>query len=276
MNRNTPSKTSLNISRILVLFFLFMVSGTGVFAQNQDSIPESAVNSDKALKRIHLRQITKNGFNFWQDDFTGHWAGVDFGFNMLLNPDYTGYTSEFMEIDELRSNSAYFNVLQQSIGLQRNRNKIGLVTGLGLHLQSYRLNDNTTIVRDENGVIQPETLVAYDNQKSKLALISFMVPLLLEFQVPVNHYDNRIYFSAGAYGEVKLNSHTKVKYKIDQKEKLKVVDHFSLRDFRYGLMVRTGYRSVNLFATYDLVPLFRDERGPELTPFTVGITLIRF
>jgi len=276
MKGNTPLKTKQNVTRILIISILFAFSSTSVFAQDQDTLLTSVPKPEKALKRIHIRQLTKNGFNFWQDEFSGHWAGIDFGFNMFLNPDYSGYDTEFMDIDELRSNSAYFNVLQQSIGLQRSRNKIGLVTGLGLHLQGYRLNDNITIARDENSVIQPQSLVAYDNQKSKLALISVMVPLLLEFQIPVNHYDNRIYFSAGPYGSVKLNSHTKVKYKLDQKEKLKVVDHFSLRDFHYGLMVRTGYRSINLFATYDLVPLFRDERGPELTPFTVGITLIRF
>ncbi|MFV0591463.1 MAG: outer membrane beta-barrel protein [Draconibacterium sp.] len=276
MNRNTPSKTKRTIVRIfLALFFLLFITNYAV-AQNQDTIPGSIANPEKALKRIHIQQYTKSGLKFWQDDFSGHWAGIDFGFNLLLNPDYSDYNTDFMENDVLRSNSAYFNVLQQSIGLQRNRNKIGLVTGLGLHLQSYRLNDDITIIRDENSIIQPETLVTYKNQKSKLALVSFMVPLLLEFQIPVNHYDNRIYFSAGAYGSLKMNSHTKVKYKLDQKEKLKVVDHFSLRDFHYGLMVRTGYRSINFFATYDLVPLFRDERGPELTPFTVGITLIRF
>ncbi|MCK3683999.1 outer membrane beta-barrel protein [Maribellus sp. YY47] len=276
MNGHTSSKAKQNLTRFFLIIFLLVFSCTSILAQDQDTVPASVYKPEKALKRIHIRQLTKNGFKFWQDDFSGHWAGIDFGFNLLLNPDYKDYNSEFMDIDELRSNSAYFNVLQQSIGLQCNRNKIGLVTGLGLHLQGYRLNDNITIFRDGNSVIQPESLVANDNQKSKLALISFMVPVLLEFQIPVNHYDNRIYFSAGPYGEVKLNSHTKVKYKTDQKEKLKVGDHFSLRDFRYGLMVRTGYRSINFFATCDLVPLFRDERGPELTPFTVGITLIRF
>jgi len=99
--------------------------------------------------------------------------------------------------------------------------------------------------------------------------------LLAEFQIPVDNYDSRVYFSGGMYGSVKLTSHTKVKYKLERNEKLKVVDHFSLRDFSYGIMVRTGYRWVNLFATYDLVPPFREKRGPGLTPFTFGITLIR-
>ena len=127
-----------------------------------------------------------------------------------------------------------------------------------------------------DNVIQPKT-VEFDNiKKSNLGIMSVMIPLLAEFQVPANHYENRIYISGGMYGAVKLTSHTKVKYKLERNEKLKVVDHFSLRDLSYGIMVRTGYRRVNLFATYDLVPLFKENKGPELTPFTFGITLIQF
>jgi hypothetical protein len=33
---------------------------------------------------------------------------------------------------------------------------------------------------------------------------------------------------------------------------------------------------LNLFAEYSLTPLFNDDKGPELTPLTVGLTLIGF
>ena len=99
---------------------------------------------------------------------------------------------------------------------------------------------------------------------------------MAEFQIPVNHFDNRIYISAGVLGSVRLNSHTKIKYRDKQKEKVKTVDDFSMPLFRYSLMFRTGYRWFNVFATYDLVPLFKKDKGPELTPFTFGVTLLRF
>jgi hypothetical protein len=214
--------------------------------------------------------------NFWQDKFTGHWAGVDFGFNMFLNENYEGYDYDFMENDVFRSNSTYINLIQQSISLQRNRNTIGLVTGLGMHFQSYRLDDNTTIKRLDNDVIVPEKLYFDDNQKSKLSMFSINIPVLAEFQIPINHFENRIYFSGGMYMGIRLMSHTKIKYRKEQKEKLKVPDHYSLQDFKYGFMFRTGYRWINVFATYELTTLFKDEKGPELTPFTFGLTLISF
>lgn len=276
MNIEKPQKTKyrFQIFGLILVFFLFLCAD--ILAQTADTIVPVNKDPEKILRKIDIRDVTRNGINFWQDKFSGHWAGFDFGFNLFLNEDYAGYDEEFMENDVFRSNSAYINIIQQSIGIQKNKNTIGLVTGLGFHLQSYRLDDNTTIIKDENSIIQPEYLFFNENQKSKLAIESLTVPLLLEFQIPINHFDNRIYISAGAMVSLRLSSHTKIKYKDDKKEKLKVVDDFSMHRFKYSLMLRTGYRWLNLFATYDLVPLFEKGKGPELTPFTFGITLIRF
>jgi hypothetical protein len=78
------------------------------------------------------------------------------------------------------------------------------------------------------------------------------------------------------YMGIRLMSHTKIKYRKEQKEKLKVPDHYSLQDFKYGFMIRTGYRWVNFFATYEITPFFKEGKGPELTPFTFGVTLLYF
>ncbi len=245
-------------------------------AQNDTIVPIEK-DPEKILRKIKIREFANDGFNFWNDDFSGHWAGIDFGFNLFRNPDYAGYTTEFMKNDIFRSNSTYINLIQQSLGLQKNRNTIGLVTGLGLHLQSYRLEKNTTIQRMENGLIEPQILYFDQNQKSKFSVLSLMVPLLAEFQIPVNHYKNRIYFSGGVYGGLRLSSHTKIKYRADgKKEKLKTPGHYSLNDFKYGLMARAGYRWVNIFATCELTPLFMEEKGPEIFPVTFGITIINF
>ncbi|MDX8341637.1 outer membrane beta-barrel protein [Draconibacterium sp. IB214405] len=272
MKLKTPMKRIVQIQLLLFLFLCFF--SPEIKAQENDSIVPIE-NPKRFLRKIDLSEFTHNGLKLWQDDFSGHWVGIDFGFNMLLDEDYSGYESEFMDNDVFRSNSAYFNFLQQSIGLQKNRNTIGLVTGLGLQLQSYRLDDNTTIIKGNDGVIAPDYLYFNDNQKSKLAIEMITLPLLLEFQIPINHYDNRMFISAGVVGSLRLSGHTKIKYKEEKKEKLKVVDDFSMHRFRYSAMVRTGYRWFNVFASYDLVPLFKTDKGPELTPFTFGITLMR-
>jgi len=276
MSKKVLLKLNCILSRkVFPITFLLLFSFT-LFAQTDTIVPVEK-DPEKILKKIDMRQLARNGFNFWQDDFSGNWAGIDFGFNLFLNPDYTGYTFNFMENDVFRSNSTYINLIQQSFGLQRNRNTIGLVTGIGLHLESYRLGRDVTLQRLESDKIEPRILDFDQNQKSKLSLVSIYVPLLAEFQVPLNHYQNRIHFSGGLYGSLRVSSHTKIKYRIDRKkEKLKTPDHYSMPDFKYGLMVRAGYRWFNIFATYEPAPFFKEDKGPDLTPVTLGVTLISF
>jgi hypothetical protein len=271
-----PLKSNKYFSCLFVTTILFVTTLYGVCAQEHDTIIPIDKNPEKILREIDIREIAENGFNFWQDKFVGHWAGFDFGFNAFLNPDYSGYDTEFMDNDVFRSNSTYINLIQKSISLQHNRNTLGMVTGLGIQFQSYRLDQNTTIERLPNDVIVPKELFFDDNQKSKLSIFSLIIPLLAEYQFPINHYDNRLYVSAGLYAGIRLASHTKIKYRKEKKEKLKVPDNYSLQDFKYGLMFRTGYRWINVFVTYDITPLFKENKGPELTPLTFGFTLMRF
>ncbi|NQU85508.1 MAG: outer membrane beta-barrel protein [Mariniphaga sp.] len=272
------NRKQIKQSLISVIFTIIFV--IPLFSQESDTTIVNDQPTKKSLSISDIQDLTKDGFNFWQDKFSGHFAGIDFGLNTFLNSNYSNYNPEdygFMDNDLIRSNSLLINLINQSIGLQRNRNTIGLVTGLGLQLQSYRLNKNTTISQEAFGKVIPKTLFFDDNQKSKLSISYLVAPLLAEFQFPIRHYANRLYFSAGVYGGLRIGSHTKIKYRVEkQKEKLKTPDNFSIYKFKYGIMVRAGYRWINVFATYDLTPLYKEGKGPELIPFTFGVTLLQF
>jgi hypothetical protein len=163
------------------------------------------------------------------------------------------------------------------MGLQQTRSTIGLVTGIGISFQAYRLDDHTSILLDENQKVQPKYIYLSSSQKSKFAMVNLEVPLLVEFQIPIRNYANRLYFSTGVTGSRRLESHTKIKYEKDGKnEKLKAPGNYSVRDFKVAATIRIGYRWVNLFATYDIFPLFEDEKGPVMYPYSLGIRLISF
>lgn len=275
-NQNT---ISVRISQLIfsVVFFL-IASVFSVAAQIPDSVTVIREKPEKLLKDLRIQNYTTGGFNIWHDEFTGHWAGIDLGFNTLMDKELNRVYPDFLEHDVFRSNSLYVNIMQQSIGLQKTRNTIGFVTGLGVQFKSYRLNKNTTIEKTASGAIQGRRLVFDMNQKSKFSAVYLNVPLLLEFQVPVNHYANRIFISGGVIGGYLLSSHTKIKYRADgNKEKLKTPDDYSLQDFRYGVMMRLGYRQFQCFVNYDLQPMFKEEaRVPGVYPFTFGLTLLSF
>lgn len=264
---------------ILLVFILFLIPIYS-FSQTADSTIVLQSPAGRLSGLIDIQDLVNEGYNYWDEDFKGHWSGVEFGFNGMARPDYSMYPEKdygFMDNDVFRSNVLNLNVLQYSKGIQQNRNTIGIITGIGLSFQSYRLDNNTSLTTDENRKVFPQSLYFDSNQKSKLSMFYLEVPLLVEFQIPVSNNANRLYFSAGITAAKRLETHTKVKYrKNGKREKLKSPGDYSIREYKVAGTVRLGYRWVNLFATYDLVPFFEDRRGPVLYPFSVGIKLISF
>jgi hypothetical protein len=205
--------------------------------------------------------------------FKGHWAFFEMGVNSFANVSYAGFPDEnWMDLNHNKSYEVNFNFLQYSIGLQKKRNTIGLVTGLGLNWNDYRFSNKNTVVND-NGTTTPEYLTNDNLKKTKLNTLYLQAPLMLEFQIPVNKSRKRIYFSGGVIGGLRLGSHTKVKYG-GTKDKNR--DDFNISPFRYGTTARIGYKGINLYATYYFTPFYESGRGPEMYPFTIGLGLINW
>lgn len=262
----------------LVLFASWITFQT--FSQENDSTVVVKSPASRLSGLIDIQDLVNNGFNYWDREFKGHWAGVEFGLNGFANADYSKYPAteqDFMRNDLIRSNTLSINLLQYSKGLQQTRNTIGIVTGLGLSLESYRLDNNTSITIDQSRNVHPQTQFFESNQKSKLSIVYLEVPLLIEFQLPIRNLANRVYFSAGITGAKRLESHTKVKYrKNGKREKLKSPGDYSINDYKVAGTLRVGYHWFNIYASYDLFPLFEDLRGPVIYPFSFGIRLIAF
>jgi hypothetical protein len=262
----------------LPLILIFSV--LELFSQENDSIIVVQSPRGRLSGLINVQDLGTEENNFGAEKFEGNWSGIEFGLNGFAGSDYSDYQESdghFLSNDVLRSNVLNLNLLQYSKGLQQFRNNFGVITGLGLSFKSYRLDQNTTIFQDETGKIQPMQLYYDSSQKSKFSLLYLDVPLLLEIQIPVNHINNRFYFSAGLVGSKLLEAHTKIKYRKDgKKEKLKSPGDYGINDYKVAATVRLGYRWINVFASYDLVPLFEERKGPELYPFSAGIRLISF
>ncbi|HWS01543.1 MAG TPA: outer membrane beta-barrel protein [Prolixibacteraceae bacterium] len=202
--------------------------------------------------------------------FKGHWSFFEMGVNSFANVDYTGYdTPNFMDLNHNKSMEVNINLFKLSFGLQERRNDIGIVTGLGLNFNDYRFANDYTI-KNEEGYIVPVPITDEALQKTKLSTGYLTVPLLFEFHVPRG---SGLWMSVGVIGGIKMGSHTKVK--IDD-VKTKDHDDFNISPFRGGATFRLGYKGVNLFGTYYFTQFFRDNRGPAMNPFTIGIGIINW
>ncbi len=265
--------------------------------QINDTLDNSRAKNDTTVINIGNRTITiieKNGqtdVNIDRDEhrrraanrqprpFKGHWSGFQIGLNNYVDGDFSispGPEAEFMELHAARSLNLNLNFFQHSLTIKSNN--IGLVTGLGLELNNYRFANNVGITRQDGEIVPvdyDETGISLD--RSRFRTYYLTVPLLLEFQSGHTRRSDRAYFSAGVIGGLNIGANTRVVYRDNsQKNRDRVRDDFYLSPFRYGLTVRTGYRSLNLYANYYPTGLFRSDRGPGLYPVAIGFSIIGF
>ena len=208
-----------------------------------------------------------------KDKFKGHWAGFEFGLNNYVDKDFSlqrTAETEFLDLNTGKSWNFNLNFAQYSFPILFNR--FGLVTGMGFEWSNYHFQNNNTIQKLD-GEIQALDLTV-NPVKNRFQTTYLTVPLLAEVQLFKGDRDDRLYFSGGIIGGIKLFSNTKIKYYDDgSKEKKKNKGDFYLNPLRYGLTARVGYKMVKLYANYYITPLFIDGRGPELNPVAAGLVL---
>ena len=206
--------------------------------------------------------------------FDGHWGGFYLGINGFMDPDYSldvPVDYEFLELRMEKSVNVQINFLEQNFNLWGNH--LGLVTGLGLEYVNYRFDDDVLLTGKEKTIssIPPQEGFRYD--KSKLVVNYLNLPLILEYQTNRFSKSNSFHIGAGVIGGLRIGSHSKNVYDDGNDEKNKVRDDFHLNPLKLESTVHIGWGIVNLYGNYSLTSLFRDGRGPELYPFSVGLTL---
>ncbi|MBW6482222.1 MAG: DUF2807 domain-containing protein [Vicingaceae bacterium] len=229
-----------------------------------------------------------------------HWAGFDLGINGFLNSSGSADLSntpetfqntpqdvtQFMELRLQKSWSVNLNFYEQYIPISKHH--VGLVMGLGFEWNNYELRHNVRLtskggeyvfdnVNDFNknytwGEI--DTLRDYSKNRFKTFFIN--APLLFELNSG-NNKNKSFHISTGAIFGFNLQTKMKYKYKVEgDSKKEKDKQDFNTNPFRVSLTARVGYGRFNVFASYSLTPLFENNKGPELYPFSVGVTLVSF
>ncbi len=230
--------------------------------------------------------------------FNGHWAGVEIGINGLLTPDFNmsyGQGLGFLDQRMEKSINVNLNFFEQNIPLNR-KGTIGLVSGLGLTWNNYRFANNVMVVNEDNR-FQGFYMEGVSVKKSKLVNNYLTLPLFLEFQTNAERKRENAHLAIGVVAGWRFSSHTKIYYLESNKDfwlsdpvdgsfvrdmrtpsnsgRNIIKDHSSFQQtpFKLDASVRIGWGIVNLYGTYAITPLFIKDRGPELYPFSVGITL---
>ncbi|HMM11817.1 MAG TPA: DUF2807 domain-containing protein [Bacteroidales bacterium] len=241
---------------------------------------------------VALKRSKRNKFN-------GHWAGFELGINGLLTSDLSlNLPKDYLDLRMEKSVVVNLNFYEQNIPLNKSRT-FGIVSGLGLSWNNYRFEDNV-MLQNENKMVNGYFIEGVGMKKSKLVNSYVTIPLFFELQTNTTKRKEKAHIAAGVVGGWRYSSHTKLYFLESNKaytlrdengnlvagtfvspgasRRNIVKDHngFQQNPFKLDAGIRAGWGIVNLFANYSLTPLFIKDRGPEIYPFAVGITLTSF
>lgn len=189
-------------------------------------------------------------------NFKGHLGGIELAFNGYSSDKFSTTNDKYPEYDLNTAKSTSFNIYLPALNIGLSR-RVGFATAIGFNFNNYRFDNQYTIVNNA-GVTELAPSPA-GTSKSKLATVYATIPLIFEAQIPVTN-GHCINLGAGVIGGIKLGSHTKVVYEDSGRQKDKVHDDFNLSLLRYGFTARAGYKMVQLYGTYYVSPLLRQEK----------------
>lgn len=199
---------------------------------------------------------------------------VDF-LNIDLGAQFLTYDQSFsvpveynaLDIKPLNSTSLSLHLLKTKFHMAKGH--VNLITALTFENNRFAFREPITLIPGQDSLTIVTDTLGY--RKHKLIAWYGQIPLLLNFQTNPNNKNKNFHLSVGGYAGLLLGAHTKKKY--NNGDKVKTNDDYNLENFRYGAMARIGYRGFEVFAKYDLSPLFREGQGPAIRPFTFGISL---
>lgn len=255
--------------------------------ENDDSV--TVILNDKRIVivtddsvRVNIGQrdyvISDDGVKIKKHDkkpkFDGHWAGFELGVNGFLDKDMVidypaGY--EFMDLNYAKSLAVSINFFEQNINLIGQH--LGLITGMGITWNNYRFDKNVVLTHDGMFDGYKDTDPTQNYEKSKLVVSYLRVPLMLEFQTNSKMKSNSFHITGGVVGAVRLGSHSKI---INDGNKSKDKSDFYINPFKVDAIAKIGWGVINLYGTYSLTEMFRNNKGPEIYPFEIGISLASF
>lgn len=205
------------------------------------------------------------------------WSGFELGINGWLNPNNS------LNLDSVNSNfglnygkSVVVNFNIWEVNAKIIKNNVFVTTGLGAEINNYRFDKNVKMVGNSDPLqLQVEDSVRY--VKSKFTIGYLNAPLYLTFATNPIKKGNRLFISPGITAGWRFTSYNKRKVEVDGDEsKSRNKDEFNLNPFRVNASLRLGYGDFVLFANYSLTDLFQKSKGPDLTPFSVGVRVVGF
>jgi hypothetical protein len=214
----------------------------------------------------------KSHSKYWSKSENYNWKGIDFGLNGYFNPQQSlsmRGQNEYLELDYTKSLSWGVNFVEK--GLKLGSENFKLVSGLGLSFHNYSFKNNYNIVRSPDS-LDYFNVNGFNYSRNRLKMASLNVPIMFGINTSKD-YSKSMRISVGAIAGVRFATRLKQQYEVaGDVINAKTRSDYHINAFHISPTLRVRYKGFGLFANYSLTPLFEGGKGPEIYPFTAGIS----
>lgn len=255
------------------------ISGSGAVRESKSGTGEETANDTTKIRFGNKKYMIigeenddkKNNSNSSEQvQKFKHWNGIEVGINGYLDANNNlNVEPGYLELNYAKSLQFGLNLLEKDFHIYKNY--LNVITGLGFDFNHYAFENNITLKANAPYLTaDKDTTINY--KKNTFNISYLKAPLLLEVNTSKNSKQN-LHIAAGMEFAYRIHSVTKQKYVQNGKDiKVKTRDDYNLEPFRFSAVARVGYNNVTIFANYGLNRLFKQKQGPEVYPFTIGIT----
>ena len=224
------------MKKISTLVLLFV--SIQLLAQN-DQLKTEAANIYQREDKLIL--------NFTSDNWSG------------LAPNFTS--------KPFRSRGFSFLLMNEKMNAKGN---IGVGAGLGFMSQNVHTDAYITDTTSDGSASFLEKIPDSLNYKlNKLSLNFITAAIEIRLRSNINKHKEVFKFNLGILAGLLVQSHTKYE---DTNGKIKTYNIKHLTDFQYGIESRIGYSNYGICGYYSLADVFEKGKGPELIPYSVGLS----
>ncbi len=212
--------------------------------------------------------------------FQGFSQNVDESTRRKASAIFTVINDFYVNVPDSVDNK-FFNLGVDFQGLYDYRiGKSNFSFAFGVGIGSHNFKSDAFVVENDSNVsgLRPisSKYPGKNYKKNKISYTYFDIPL--EFRLRTK---SDIRASVGFKIGFLIDSHTKYRgddYLLGTTDNLfvKFKDIPNIESFRYGVTARFGWKFINVTGFYSLTNLFTKNKGPEIYPISVGISLMPF
>lgn len=216
------------------------------------------------------KKITTKKWPHKSSSNSGHWQGFYFHYSNLANSSRSINAFDDIELNPSKSYGWSLNLFECTSPITRN---LTLVTGAGYDWNKYRFQNGVTIqnIAGQTEIVQPGSSTILTSI-IKTQYITF--PLLIDWQIGA-HRGGKAFVSFGVQGNLNTRSLSRFHYvnELDHVVKADLND-LNFRFLRADILAQVGIGHLRFTATYSPQSMFKNNKGPDMRPVSIGICIV--